>query len=210
TIYKGHELAWYEGPPTELAEFDIPAGAFVVGCVANMRPRKGIEVLVAAFALLPEKLPIYLLLVGSMQSARLDREIAANPNAARIHKAGFRRDAPAIIAACAVSVLTTLRGEGLPKTVIEAMARGVTPIVTNAGGSAELVEHRRSGLVVPPGEPAALAAAILELYEQPALRAELGAAARRRIAAEFSSAATVRRTLDLYRELLGESRGAAV
>jgi glycosyltransferase involved in cell wall biosynthesis len=89
------------------------------------------------------------------------------------------------------------------------MARGVPPIVTNAGGSPELVEHRRSGLVVSPGDPAALAAAILELYEQPALRAALGAAAQRRIATDFSSATTVQRTLDLYRELLQEPRGGA-
>jgi glycosyltransferase involved in cell wall biosynthesis len=207
TIYKGHELAWYAGPPTDLAEFDIPADAFVVGCVANMRPRKGVEVLVDAFGRLPESLPIYLLLVGSMDSAALDRAIAHNRNTARIRKVGYRRDAPAIIAGCSVSVLTTLRGEGLPKTVVEAMARGVPPIVTNAGGSPELVEHGRSGLVVPPGDPAALAAAILELYDQPALRAELGAAAQRRIATDFSSVTTVQRTLDLYRELLQEPRG---
>src|SRR5690606_17850887 len=53
TIYKGHDPAWYRGSPADLTEFSIPPDAFVVGCVANMRPRKGVEVLVRAFGLLP-------------------------------------------------------------------------------------------------------------------------------------------------------------
>ena len=207
TIYKGHDLAWYNETPADLSGFDIPAGAFVVGCVANMRPRKGIEVLVDAFGRLPPELPLYLLLVGNMDSERLDAAIAANPNGGRIRKAGYQRNAPAIIAACAVSVLPTLRREGLPKTVIEAMVYGVPPIVTTAGGSPELVVDGESGRVVPPGDPQALAAAILELYRDDALRARMGRRARERIDTHFNTKSTVERTLALYRELVPAGTG---
>lgn len=202
TIYKGHDVEWYRDSPADLGRFDIPDGAFVIGCVANMRPRKGVEVLVDAFGKLPVELPAYLLLVGNMNSDRLDRAIATNPNSARIRKVGFQTDAPAIIAACDVSVLPTLRREGLPKTVIEAMVHEVAPIVTDTGGSPELVENGVSGIVVPPGDADALAAAMRRLYDEPELRARLGSAARRRIAEDFNIADTVERTLALYRELL--------
>ncbi|MGD8323897.1 MAG: glycosyltransferase family 4 protein [Gammaproteobacteria bacterium] len=204
TIHKGHEISWYETAPADLGQFDLPLDSFVVGCVANLRPRKGVHVLVEAFGLLPSNLPIYLLLVGNMDSETLDRAIDTNPNAARIRKAGFQRSAPAIVATCDVAVLPTLRREGLPKTVIEAMVAGVAPIVTNVGGSPELVEHGRSGLVVPPGDAQALADAIMKLYREPALRRRLGEAARQRIATEFRSDVTVARTLALYHELLAE------
>lgn len=205
TIHKGHDLAWYRDSPADLSELDIPAGAFVVGCVANMRPRKGIEVLVDAFGRLPSELPLYLLLVGNMDSERLDAAIAANPNGERIRKAGYRRDAPAVIAACSISVLPTLRREGLPKTVIEAMVYGVPPIVTTAGGSPELVVDGESGRVVPPGDAQALADAILDLYRDEELRKRMGRAARERIDKHFNTTTTVEKTLALYRELVPEA-----
>jgi glycosyltransferase involved in cell wall biosynthesis len=208
TIYKGHDVTWYHDRPADLASYGVPPGAFVVGCVANMRPRKGIEVLVEAFGRLPVDEPLYLLLAGNMESERLDRAIAANRNAARIRKIGFQRNAPAIIAACDVSVLPTLRREGLPKTVIEAMVYEVAPIVTNTGGSPELVEDGVSGLVVPPADAAALAEAMLRLYRDPDLRRRIGGAARRRIETHFDIRKTVAETLALYEELLG-SRTAA-
>jgi len=202
TIHKGHDLAWYTMTPASLYEFDLPADAFVVGCVANLRPRKGVEVLVDALGRLPPDLPICLLLVGNMESARLDKAIARNVNAHRIRKVGFRRDAPALIAACDVAVLPALRREGLPKTVIEAMAYGVAPVVTDVGGSAELVIHEQSGLVVPPGDDRALAEALLRLYNDADLRERLGAVARIRLGEQFRIEDTVRKTLSLYREVL--------
>ncbi len=208
TIYKGHDVAWYGEPPADLTRFDVPAGAFVVGCVANMRPRKGIEVLVEAFGRLPSDEPLYLLLVGNMAGERLERAIAASRNAARIRKIGFQGNAPAIIGACDVSVLPTLRREGLPKTVIEAMVYAVPPIVTNTGGSPELVENGVSGLVVPPGDATALTGAILRLYRDPELRLRMGRAARRRIETHFDTRTTVAATLALYRELLGRKPAA--
>ena len=83
---------------------------------------------------------------------------------------GYRTDAAEVIAACRVSVLPALRREGLSKTTIEAMAYGVTPLVTRTGGNAELVVNGESGLVVEPGSETELAEALTWLYRNPARR----------------------------------------
>jgi glycosyltransferase involved in cell wall biosynthesis len=99
-------------------------------------------------------------------------------------------------------VLPSLRREGLPKTVIEAMAYGVPTIVTDVGGSPELVQHEISGIVVPPGDAQALAAAIATLWRQPELARAYGRKGQERIEREFSNRTTVARTAALYRELV--------
>jgi glycosyltransferase involved in cell wall biosynthesis len=207
TVYKGHSLDWYREPPADLAEFAIPAGAFTVICVANNRPRKGLGVLVEATYRLPREADIHLLLVGGgLEEPELARLIGASPMRERIHVAGFRRDATALVAACSASVLPSLKREGLPKTVIESMAYAVPPIVTDTGGSAELVIDGQSGRVVPPGDAAAIADAIRFLYENPTERALMGRRARERLDRHFNVAETVSRTKQLLEELL-EQRG---
>jgi glycosyltransferase involved in cell wall biosynthesis len=207
TIYKGHDLAWYTAQPIPRRELGLPDDAFVIGCVANWRPRKGIEVLIDGCASLSERRNAYLLLVGHMDVASVRTHIERSPLRERIRLLGYRNDAPRIVAACDVAVLPSLRREGLPKTVIEAMAYAVAPVVTDVGGSAELVEDRRSGLVVPPGDVRALGAALSELYERPDERRDFGTAARRRIAECFSIDRTIEQTYELYRELTAKLPG---
>ncbi|MEL7451362.1 MAG: glycosyltransferase [Pseudomonadota bacterium] len=201
-IYKGHDLAWYQATPANLADLDLPDDAFAVCCVANWRPRKGIEVLVEACGLLPADVPVHLLLVGDMDNAKLKRAIDASPMRDRIRLLGYRSDAPAIVAACDVAVLPSLKREGLPRSVIEAMAYAVPPVVTDSGGSPELVVNGESGIVVRSGDAEDLAAALLRLYKDPSLRRTMGEAARQRIATHFRIEDTVSETLALYHELL--------
>lgn len=206
TIHKGHSLEWYTGTPVDLTTLGIPAGAFVVACVANYRPRKGIEFLVDAIERLPQEVPAHLLLVGHMEAARLQRRIARSPARVRIHLAGYRADAPQISAAADVVCLPSTRREGLPRSIIEAMAYRVPPIVTNSGGSPELVVDGECGIVVPTRDSQALAIAIERLYRDPALRRSMGQAARERIGTHFRIEDTVRKTVALYRELVGDVR----
>lgn len=207
TIYKGHDLAWYEGTVrADLRDLGVPEGAFTVCCVANSRPRKGADVLVAAAGLLPPDLPIHLLLIGqAMDEEPMRSLVAASPFRDHIHLIGFRENVLGIVAACNVAVLPAVKREGLPKTVIEAMVHRVTPIVTTTGGNAELVEDGRSGLVVPPGDAPALAAAILRLYRDPAATRRMGEAARDRIGSHFRLEDSVTAHLALYRELTGKA-----
>jgi glycosyltransferase involved in cell wall biosynthesis len=202
TIYKGHDLAWYRATPHNLAEFGISENDFVVACVANYRPRKGIEVLVNAFNLLPSELNIHLLLIGNMDDRNLRQLIEGNKNRDRIHLIGYRRNAPEIAAACQTCILPSTKREGLPKTVIEGMAYGVPPIVTDSGGSPELVVHDSSGIVIPPNSAGAIADAILRLYRDPSLRRSMGDAARERIRVHFNINQTIEQTFGMYRELM--------
>ena len=96
-----------------------------------------------------------------------------------------------------------MKREGLARSLIEAMAYGVAPVVTNCGGSPELVIDGESGIVVPVRNIAALAEAIGKLQASPDLRNRFGAAARARIGTEFRIERTIERTLDLYREVVG-------
>ena len=202
TIHKGHDLAWYDAPPLDLAEFGIPAGAFTIVCVASVRPRKGLPVLLAATHHLPADPRLHLLLVGNMESAPIRKLIAASPMRDRIHLAGYRRDAPAISGACQVAVLPSIKREGLPKTVIEAMVYGVPAVVTDSGGSPELILDGECGRIVPPGDAKALAGALAEMFRDPERTRQMGTAARERIRRDFPIARTVERTLDVYRELV--------
>jgi glycosyltransferase involved in cell wall biosynthesis len=202
TIYKGHDLAWYTDPPAELTAFGIPESAFVVTSVANYRKHKGIGVLIQAMAHLPVDCPAHLLLVGKMDSPELDRLIATLPAPERVHRIGYRDDAPTIAAASDVFVLPSTIPEGLPRSVIEAMAYRRPCIVTNFGGAAEIVVNEISGLHVPPGNAVAIADAIARLCRDPALRERIGEAARTRIAMNFSIEQTVDRTLELYESLV--------
>ncbi len=205
TIHKGHKLEWYDAAPAELSALGIPDDAFVVGCTANYRPRKGIEFLVEALELLAPDIPAHLLLVGHMDAARLTTRIGRSRARQRIHRVGFREDAASLSAACDVFCLPSTKREGLPRAVIEAMAYRVPPIVTDSGGSPELVVDGVSGLVVPPSDARSIAEAIEKLYRDPQLRRRMGDAARQRIACDFRSEDTVQKTIELYRELLPDA-----
>lgn len=202
TIHKGHRLEWYQQQPLDLGEFGIPAGAMVVAVASRLRPRKGLPELVRALGLTDPTRDIHLLFIGHEGNEAIRKVMAGLPHPERVHFTGFRSDAPAIMAASDVCCLPVLRGEGLSRAVIEGMAYGVTPLVTDVGGNAELVVDGESGLVVAPGDEAALAQAMEYLYDHPELRQAMGYAARQRIERHFRSADTVEKTLALYREVL--------
>lgn len=203
TIHKGHETDWYtRDGKADLGGLGIPAGSKVIGCVANMRPRKGVPVLVKAFESLQSDFDAHLLLVGRIDDKKIIRSIAASPARERIHALGFRPDAPALAGAVDVFVLPTLRREGLPRSVIEAMSQAVPSVVTDAGGSAELIEDRVSGRVVLAGNAEALAEALREILTDPAVAERYGQAGQRRIRDHFNVAQTVDKTLAVYNELL--------
>lgn len=202
TIHKGHKLEWYTATPADLTEQGIPEGAFVVGCTANYRPRKGIDYLIDAVEALPDDVPVHLMLVGRMDAKKLTRRIERSPAKDRIHRTGYVSNAPDLSAACHLFCMPSTKREGLARAIIEAMVYRVAPIVTDAGGSPELVVDGVSGIVVPPRDAQAIANAIEKLYRDDDLRKRMGIAARERIATAFRNDDTVRKTIALYKELV--------
>jgi glycosyltransferase involved in cell wall biosynthesis len=202
TIYKGHKLEWYSDPPVDLSAAGIPKGAFTIGCTAAYRPRKGIDYLIEAVERLPADIPAHLVLIGRMEARELTRRIERSAVRDRIHRVGHQSNAPQWSAACDVFCLPSVKREGLARAIIEAMAYGVPPVVTDSGGSPELVVDGESGFVVPIRDAEGLAAAFETLYRDPTLRRRFGEAARERIRRNFENAETVRRTKRLYDELV--------
>jgi len=203
-IYKGHDLAWYQNPPADLAEFGIRKNAFVVTFAGRDRPHKGAHVIVAAARYLPPEMPVHFILMGKIgENRHLIRQIAQSPLNRRIHLPGFRNDAPAVIAAGDVFVMPSTKREGLSRAVIEAMCYGIPPIVTSVGGLPELVEDGKSGYVIAPNDPLALAEKIMDLYQHPETKKRLGQKARQRIHTHFNINTTVAQTRQVFEELMG-------
>ncbi len=202
TIHKGHKLEWYADPPVDLTAAGIPEGAFAIGCTAAYRPRKGIDYLIDALERLPADIPAHLLLIGRMDARALTRRIGKSPAKDRIHRVGYQSNAPQWSGACEVFCLPSVKREGLARAIIEAMAYGVPPVVTDSGGSPELVVDGESGFVVPIRDAGALAAAFETLYRDPDLRRRMGAAARERIRTDFDNDQTVQKTKMLYDALV--------
>jgi glycosyltransferase involved in cell wall biosynthesis len=203
TIYKGHDPAWYRDvTPAARGALGIPDGAFVIALVANNRPRKGVPVLLESARYLPADTPLHFLLVGAgMDDDAIRDQVAAGPLADRYHLLGYRDDVLGLVAACDGAVLPAIRREGLPKTVIEAMALGLPVVVTRTGGSPELIVDGECGYVVEPGDPRGLAAALQRLADDPEHARAMGANARARLAGRFGVAQGVASLVSLYTEL---------
>ncbi|MBW3141218.1 glycosyltransferase [Ferrimonas balearica] len=205
TVYKGHDPSWYQNPPADLSALNLPDGAFTVSLVANLRPRKGLQVLMDATHIWPAGHNIHLLLVGAEPDNPKIQQMIANsgcPN--QIHPLGWRNDAPEVAAASDLTVLPTLKREGLCRAVLEANSYGTPAVMSDTGGNAELVADGETGLIVPPGDARALAEAIYRLYQDPALTARFGAAAKQRIIDKFNVEQGVEATLAIYKALAAE------
>jgi glycosyltransferase involved in cell wall biosynthesis len=184
-------------------ELGIPAGAPLVGTVANFRPSKGHAILLDAAVQVRRVLPeVRFVLVGhgplESDIRRRARELDLNGT---VIFAGARNDAPRVAGAFDLFALSSVY-EGLAIALIEAMALGRPAVVTRVGGLTEVVENGVQGLVVAPGDPMALADAIVTVLKDSDLRERLGQASRLR-AAKFDIRKAVRRHEEVYAELLG-------
>ncbi len=205
TVYKGHDLDWYREPAANRSDLGLSHGDFVIGCIANNRPRKGVPYLIEACARLRDISALRLMLIGhGMDEQTLGDSLRRHSLEDRALLLGPRSDATSLIQACDVSVLPSTRREGLPKTVIESMAYGIPAVVTDTGGNAELVANEQSGLVVGVEDAQALANAIRRLHDDRALAARLGNAGRERINNEFNVRNTVAQTIAVFERQLAD------
>lgn len=184
------------------AELGIPPDAPVVGTVANFKAHKAHDVLLQAAAEVRRAVPdVRFVLVGTgLLEADLRRQAMSLGLGGTVVFAGFREDAPRVASTFDVFALPSTY-EGLSIALLEAMALGRAPVVTRVGGLSEVVEDGEHGLVVPPGDPRALAQGLVRLLGDRTLRERLGEAARRR-AMEFDIRRAVSRMEDVYEDLL--------
>ena len=209
TIYKGHDLAWYQEPPADLAEFGIPENAFVVAFAGRNRPNKGLKYVVESAQYLPADSEIHYLLMGDLENDKeLQQLIDISPLKNNIHLTGFRNDVPSITGACSAFIMPSVFKEGFSRAVIESMAYGTPPIVTNIGGNPGLVVNNESGIIIEPKNSKAIADAIMQLFSSPDDAKRFGANARNRIGLEFTTAKTVSKTMELFEDSVKRSNNA--
>jgi glycosyltransferase involved in cell wall biosynthesis len=176
--------------------------------LANLIAYKGHDVALAAFARVRASMPM---LEARLQLAGAGPE--EGPLRARARELGIDgdieflgsvADVPALLADCAFTVLPSLT-EGMPNAVLESLAHGRAVVASAVGGVPEILEHG-GGVLVPPGDPAALAHAMRALLVDPAMTARLGAEGRAQVNNLFGVEQMVQETLQLYQALLsGES-----
>jgi glycosyltransferase involved in cell wall biosynthesis len=144
-------------------------------------------------------------IVGRGDEERALRELAAASSSAdRIHFLGERSDVTEILAASDLFVLPSLN-EGLSLAMLEAMAIGVPVVATAVGGASDILTPGQTGWLVPPGDPDALAEAVLEALEQPERARQFAERAREMVETEFSIETHAQRLESLYQQILGVS-----
>jgi glycosyltransferase involved in cell wall biosynthesis len=198
-------------PPAEPGklrrELALPEGATVIGFVGSLRPEKRVDLIVDAFAQVRAvRDDAHLVLVGAgPEEPALRERVTLHRVADAVTFAGFRTDATDLAAGFDVAVLASDR-EGVPLSLLEHMALGRAIVATGVGGIPAVARAGEHALLVPPGDSAALAAALLRLADDPAERARLGAAARARQEADYSFTGMIRHIERLYDDLLTSPR----
>jgi glycosyltransferase involved in cell wall biosynthesis len=183
------------------------SGKLLALTAGQLLPRKGHETFFKAAAVLNRVAPGRWLFVVAGRGEkdyeeRLRRLAREQGIDGQVVFGGFREDIAAVMASADIFVLATEYREGLSRVLLEAMASAVPVITTPLGGNVELVEQGKTGFLVNPSDPSALAAALSRLADDPALRRQMGAAGRRFVEERCGTAAHVAAIEEVYGAIL--------
>jgi glycosyltransferase involved in cell wall biosynthesis len=181
------------------ALFGCPVDSTLIGTVGWLTEVKGHRRLIQAFSrLAPSRPSLYLLIIGT---GELHDDLAALASRLgigdRVRFLGHRDDIPECLAALDLFVFPS-QNEGMGRALIEAMAAALPVVATRVGGIPGIIEQGRTGLLVSPGDSAALAGAMAELLDDRTRARAMGQAARDSIGAEFNAAGMVRAIESVY------------
>ncbi|MGI9334335.1 MAG: glycosyltransferase [Gammaproteobacteria bacterium] len=198
----------------QLPDRAAPGDVWALGMVALFRPRKGVEVLLRAIRLLLDRQRrVRLLAIGPFETPEYEQRIRALTTELGLDRAvqwlGFSDNVNDELQRTDVFVLPSLHGEGLPMVILEAMAAG-TPVVASAiEGIPEVLEDANSGLLIPPGDPRALADALASLIDNDGDWLRIRRNAHRRQKEHFSAQSMAAGVARVYDELLADADEAA-
>lgn len=179
-------------------------------CVANLRPQKDHLTLINALAKVREQVPdVHLLLVGatSVKSyvERVEQEIVQHDLARNITLMGEQSDVFAILEKCDIGVLSSI-SEGLPLALIEYGMAGLASVATEVGQCREVLDSGRTGILVPPSSPDALADALLRLLMSAELRKQYGGRFRSHVQTRYSAGRVISQVCCVYDTVLTGNR----
>jgi glycosyltransferase involved in cell wall biosynthesis len=197
---------------------DAPGGSaeqdeldeLIVGYVGRLVPIKDLQTLIRGVALARAHVPQIRLVIAGDGDERpaLEACVMEVGLAGRVDFLGWRGDLPALYETMDVFVLTSIN-EGTPVSLIEAMAAGVPVVASAVGGVPDVVEDGVTGVLIPPRQPEAVAAAIVEAVLHPERASLMAARARSSVRERFDSARLVKEIEAMYRQTLAETRGPA-
>ena len=187
--------------------FGCPPDALIVGSVGWLTDIKGHAYLIEAIATLKQDFPsLHLVIIGS--GDRHDALLTSAESAGlrdAVHLLGHRDDIDVCLAGMDLFVLPSLN-EGMGRALIEAMAAGLPVIASRVGGIPSVIDHERTGLLVPAGDAGALAEALRRMLDRPEWAAELGVAASRSVDSRYGSVSMVHAIESIFAEALGVYR----
>ncbi|HRZ11746.1 MAG TPA: glycosyltransferase family 4 protein [Kiritimatiellia bacterium] len=200
-VYNGVDVARFAPGPA----FREP----VLLNVARLVPKKDHGTLLAALRIVRQRRPdVRLRIAGDGPLASSLRASVRDLPPDSVEWLAARRDPVPLYRGCAAVVLSSLV-EGLPNVALEAMACGRPVVATAVDGVPEVVEHGRTGWLVPPGDPGRLAEALLEWLADPARAEAMGAAGREKIVSSFSMEAMIQRYAEVFEQALASRRRVA-
>jgi glycosyltransferase involved in cell wall biosynthesis len=204
TVHEGIDLGHVDAAPSADLHADLwlPHGSPIVGNVAALVPHKGQRHLIEAAAIVVTRVPDARFVIAGEGELRpvLERQIKEHHLEKHVFLAGFRPDILSVHKGFDIFVMSSVT-EGLGTSLLDAMACGKPIVATTAGGMPEVVEDGATGLLVPPRDHQAMAAAIVKLLTSPDLPARMGAAGLARVRARFSVERMVQDTLEIYRRV---------
>lgn len=189
---------------------NLPRNSIVIGTVAALKPQKGLDHLLEAARLVRSRRPDAIFVVfgaGPLESS-LRRKIREAEMDAGFILGGQQAHIETLLPGLDIFVLPSL-WEGMPRALLEAMAAGRACVATDIGGSRELIENGRCGLIVPSGRADELALAIEALVASLELRGRLGSAASERVKQHFSAEHVAGLYADIYDKLLSVKRSTS-
>jgi glycosyltransferase involved in cell wall biosynthesis len=183
-------------------EFSFAPDDYLVGIVAHLAEHKGHKYLIQATKKLKEhtdKIKV-IIVGGGPLKFELDEQAKQLKVEDIVYFLGFREDIPRILSSLDLFVLSSYL-EGLGSSLLDAMACRLPVVATRTGGIPEVVVHRKTGLLVPPRSPSALAKAILKLYEDRDLASRLGQKGYEVVRQKFSAEAMAEKIINLYERM---------
>jgi glycosyltransferase involved in cell wall biosynthesis len=175
----------------------------VIGCIANYKPKKGLDAVVAVASIVTAAVPesMFVLIGEGPLRPSLQRQIDEAGLTNRVLLNGMEPDGAQVVGGFDIALQASL-SEGLPNALLEAATAGVPVVATNVGGTAEVVADGSTGRLVEPGDNAVMAEALIWLATSRDRRMRFGDAGRALVAERFGMDRFVAETIDLYEQVL--------
>lgn len=188
-------------PNAEFVSSLLPGCSLIIVSAGALTEEKDMATAIRAFAaVVGDYKDVGMIILGEGRQRTQLEKLKEDLKLQRLVLAGYREPLASIFKACHVFLLTST-SEGLNTSAVEAAACGLPLVVSDVGGLPEIAEHENNGLLCPPGRPERFAAAIVELIRDGSRRERMAARSVEK-AAQFDIAATVEKTMDVYKRVL--------